>query len=69
MIQGMQEKDENGHPKMLAYLKHFTAYVVVVFISYHSLTHSNVTNTGTRPNRIVVTTRTTSPCTISGIHT
>ena len=38
MIQGMQEKDENGHPKMLAYLKHFTAYVVVVLVSYHSLT-------------------------------
>ena len=26
MIEGMQEKDDNGHPKMLAYLKHFTAY-------------------------------------------
>jgi beta-glucosidase-like glycosyl hydrolase len=26
MVQGMQEQDANGHPKMLAYLKHFTAY-------------------------------------------
>eukprot|EP00051_Salpingoeca_urceolata_P002175 m.47862 g.47862 ORF g.47862 m.47862 type:complete len:851 (-) comp11951_c0_seq1:94-2646(-) len=26
MIQGMQEKDAKGYPKMLAYLKHFTAY-------------------------------------------
>eukprot|EP00298_Acanthocystis_sp_HF-20_P010442 c18858_g1_i1.p1 GENE.c18858_g1_i1~~c18858_g1_i1.p1 ORF type:complete len:767 (-),score=379.05 c18858_g1_i1:13-2313(-) len=26
MVQGMQEQDKNGHPKMLAYLKHFTAY-------------------------------------------
>jgi hypothetical protein len=26
MVAGMQEPDGNGHPKMLAYLKHFTAY-------------------------------------------
>eukprot|EP00662_Eupelagonemidae_sp_cell21_P002375 gene2375-18975_t len=26
MVQGMQEEDAKGHPKMLAYLKHFTAY-------------------------------------------
>jgi len=26
MISGMQEKDARGHPKMLAYLKHYTAY-------------------------------------------
>eukprot|EP00937_MAST-01D_sp_MAST-1D-sp2_P007217 g7217.t1 len=26
MVAGMQEEDANGHPKMLAYLKHFTAY-------------------------------------------
>eukprot|EP01062_Namystynia_karyoxenos_P013270 TRINITY_DN1478_c0_g1_i1.p1 TRINITY_DN1478_c0_g1~~TRINITY_DN1478_c0_g1_i1.p1 ORF type:complete len:869 (+),score=260.55 TRINITY_DN1478_c0_g1_i1:64-2607(+) len=26
MVQGMQEEDSKGHPKMLAYLKHFTAY-------------------------------------------
>eukprot|EP00948_MAST-09A_sp_MAST-9A-sp1_P002875 g2875.t1 len=26
MVKGMQEEDENGYPKMLAYLKHFTAY-------------------------------------------
>jgi len=26
MMLGMQEEDENGHPKMMAYLKHFTAY-------------------------------------------
>lgn len=26
MVQGMQEKDSKGHPKMLAYLKHFDAY-------------------------------------------
>ena len=25
-LTGMQEKDEQGHPKMAAYLKHFTAY-------------------------------------------
>ena len=28
MVSGMQEKDAQGHPKMLAYLKHFTAYSV-----------------------------------------
>ena len=26
MVRGMQEPDANGYPKMLAYLKHFTAY-------------------------------------------
>ena len=26
MIRGMQTKDAAGHPKMLAYLKHYTAY-------------------------------------------
>ena len=26
MVRGMQEEDTNGYPKMLAYLKHFTAY-------------------------------------------
>lgn len=26
MVQGMQEEDSLGHPKVLAYLKHFTAY-------------------------------------------
>jgi beta-glucosidase-like glycosyl hydrolase len=26
MVQGMQERDANGYPKVLAYLKHFTAY-------------------------------------------
>ena len=26
MVQGMQQEDAAGHPKMLAYLKHFTAY-------------------------------------------
>ena len=26
MVGGMQEPDARGHPKMLAYLKHFTAY-------------------------------------------
>jgi len=26
MVQGMQEEDANGHPKMIAYLKHLTAY-------------------------------------------
>jgi len=26
MVSGMQTKDAKGHPKMLAYLKHFTAY-------------------------------------------
>lgn len=26
MLQGMQEKDAHGYPKMAAYLKHFTAY-------------------------------------------
>lgn len=26
MVRGMQEPDAQGHPKMLAYLKHFTAY-------------------------------------------
>eukprot|EP00045_Choanoeca_perplexa_P015809 m.204769 g.204769 ORF g.204769 m.204769 type:complete len:863 (+) comp17088_c0_seq12:3-2591(+) len=26
MLTGMQEKDSQGHPKMAAYLKHFTAY-------------------------------------------
>eukprot|EP01060_Flectonema_neradi_P016783 TRINITY_DN2341_c1_g1_i1.p1 TRINITY_DN2341_c1_g1~~TRINITY_DN2341_c1_g1_i1.p1 ORF type:complete len:848 (+),score=204.59 TRINITY_DN2341_c1_g1_i1:39-2582(+) len=26
MVTGMQEKDSAGHPRMLAYLKHFTAY-------------------------------------------
>ena len=26
MLKGMQEEDENGHPKMLAYVKHLTAY-------------------------------------------
>lgn len=26
MVSGMQEPDARGHPKMLAYLKHFTAY-------------------------------------------
>jgi len=25
-VQGMQEKDSNGYPKLMAYLKHFTAY-------------------------------------------
>ena len=26
MVGGMQEEDSHGHPKMLAYLKHYTAY-------------------------------------------
>merc|ERR1719498_1990534 len=26
MVRGMQEEDSKGHPKMLAYLKHYTAY-------------------------------------------
>ncbi|GMH47864.1 hypothetical protein TL16_g00169 [Triparma laevis f. inornata] len=26
MVQGMQEEDANGHPKMIAYVKHLTAY-------------------------------------------
>ena len=26
MVQGMQEEDSKGHPKVMAYLKHFTAY-------------------------------------------
>jgi beta-D-xylosidase 4 len=26
MVRGMQERDRNGYPKVLAYLKHFTAY-------------------------------------------
>jgi|EP01047_Picozoa_sp_COSAG01_P020778 beta-glucosidase-like glycosyl hydrolase len=26
MISGMQEHDKNGHPKMLAYLKHYSFY-------------------------------------------
>lgn len=26
MIDGMQTKDAKGHPKMLAYLKHYTGY-------------------------------------------
>jgi beta-glucosidase-like glycosyl hydrolase len=26
MVLGMQTEDDNGHPLMLAYLKHFTAY-------------------------------------------
>lgn len=26
MVRGMQQPDEQGHPLMLAYLKHFTAY-------------------------------------------
>eukprot|EP00944_MAST-04C_sp_MAST-4C-sp1_P013117 g13117.t1 len=26
MVQGMMEEDDNGHPRMLPYLKHFTAY-------------------------------------------
>ena len=25
-MQGMMEEDDNGHPRMLPYLKHFTAY-------------------------------------------
>ena len=26
MLQGMQEEDDKGHPKMIALVKHFTAY-------------------------------------------
>ena len=26
MVEGMMEEDDNGHPRMLPYLKHFTAY-------------------------------------------
>ena len=28
MVRGMQEEDAAGHPRMLAYLKHYTAYSV-----------------------------------------
>lgn len=26
MLRGSQEEDKNGHPKMISFLKHFTAY-------------------------------------------
>ena len=29
LLRGMQEEDPNGHPKMIAYLKHLTACVRV----------------------------------------
>lgn len=29
-VAGAQEKDKNGHPKMITFLKHFTAYVTTL---------------------------------------